>query len=53
MEYLFFIEGLNREVWQVGSTEKEARNALWSSLSDSEKNATVQIECIDERASHA
>jgi hypothetical protein len=49
MEYLFFIEGLNREVWQAGASSKFARAALWASLTDTEQNAVVQIECIDER----
>lgn len=48
MKYLFFIEGLNREVWQEGESEKAARKALWDSLSDTERNAVVQIDCIDE-----
>ena len=29
MEYIFFIEGLNREVWQTGASSKFARAALW------------------------
>ncbi|MCU6502265.1 hypothetical protein LPN04_31170 [Rugamonas sp. A1-17] len=49
MEYLFYIEGLDREVWQAGASSKYARAALWKSLTDSEQNAVVQIECIDER----
>lgn len=49
MEYLFYIEGLGREVWQRGEDKKAARKALWASLSDTEQNAVVQIECIDER----
>lgn len=49
MEFLFFIEGLNREVWQAGASSKFARAALWASFTDAEKNAVVQIECIDER----
>lgn len=48
-EYLFFIEGLNREVWQSGTTEKEAKNALWLSLSSGERDAVVIFDCIDER----
>lgn len=49
MEFLFYIEGLNREVWQAGASRKFARAALWASLTDAEQNAVVQIECIDER----
>lgn len=49
MEYLFFIEGLNREVWQPGASRKLARVALWASLTDAEQSAVVQMECIDER----
>ncbi len=51
MKYLFYIEGLNREVWQEGDSEKAARNALWKGLSDAEQNAVVQIDCIDESVS--
>jgi len=47
MEYIFFIEGLNREVWQTGASSKFARAALWASLTGGEQNAVVQIECID------
>lgn len=48
MKYLFYIEGLGREQWQSGDTEGRARKALWNALSDDEKNAVVQIECLDE-----
>lgn len=48
-EYLFYIEGLNREVWQAGASSKFARAALWAGLTDTEQNAVIQIECIDER----
>lgn len=50
MKFLFFIEGLNREVWQEGESQKAARKALWDGLNDAERNAVVQIECIDEAA---
>lgn len=48
VKYQFFIEGLNREVWQAAASEKEARQALWESLSHEEQNCVVQIECIDQ-----
>jgi hypothetical protein len=50
MKYLFFIEGLNREVWQAADDRKAARKAVWSALTDDEQNRVVQIECIDEAA---
>lgn len=50
MKFLFFIEGLNREVWQEGENRKAARKSLWDGLSDDEQNRVVQIECIDEAA---
>ncbi|CAJ6635431.1 Uncharacterised protein [Burkholderia pseudomallei] len=48
-EYLFHIEGLGRDVWQIGETEKAAYSAVWTALNDAERNRVVQIECIDER----
>jgi hypothetical protein len=48
MNYLFYIEGLNREVWQCGDSQKIAHSHIWDSLSDEDKNRVVQIECIDE-----
>lgn len=47
-KYLFYIEGLKREVWQSGESAKVAHQALWESLTEDEKNRVVQIECIDE-----
>ncbi len=48
-EYLFYIEGLNREEWVVAGNEREAHSALWEALDEFEKNRVVQMECIDER----
>ncbi|HIH2745031.1 TPA: hypothetical protein ACYLN4_000700 [Burkholderia lata] len=48
-EYLFHIEGLGREVWQAGVSEKTAHNAVWAGLSHEERDRVVQMECIDER----
>jgi len=48
-EYLFYIEGLNREVWFKESTERLAHAGVWQSLTNYEQDAVVQIECIDER----
>ena len=50
VNYLFYVEGLNREVWQAGESRKAAHAALWASLSEAEKNRVVQIECIDEES---
>ena len=47
MKFLFYIEGLGREQWQLGDTEGRARKELWNALSNDEQNAVVQIECID------
>lgn len=49
MEYLFYIEGLNREVWQAGASSKYARAALWTALTEDEQGRVVQMDCIDER----
>ena len=48
-EYLFYIEGLNREVWFKEETERLAHAGVWQSLTNDEQDAVVQIECIDER----
>ena len=47
MNYLFYVEGLNKEFWFQGKTESAARKALFDSLTDAERNAVVQIECLD------
>lgn len=47
--YLFFMEGLSREVWQDGVTENAARQALLDSLTDEEKKNVGEIKCIDEQ----
>jgi len=49
MEYLFYIEGLDREEWVSGESEKLARNKLWNSLDSFEQDWVVQIECLDMR----
>jgi hypothetical protein len=46
--FTFYLDGLNREVDQVAETEKAARAALWSGLSDDEQDSVRSIECIDE-----
>ena len=48
-EYLFYIEGLNREVWFAEETERLAHAGVWQSLTNYEQDAVVQIECIDQR----
>lgn len=50
VNYLCYVEGLSREVWQAGESRKAAQAALWASLSEEEKSRVVQIECIDEEA---
>jgi hypothetical protein len=32
MKYLFFIEGLNREVWEAAADRKAVRKAVWDAL---------------------
>lgn len=49
MEYLFYVEGLNREEWVAGESEKFARMKLWNSLDNFEQDSVVQIECLDRR----
>ena len=46
--YLFYIEGLNREMWFEEETEKLAHAGVWNSLTNEEQDRVVQIECIDE-----
>lgn len=48
-EFLFYIEGINREMWFQEETEKLAHAGVWMSLTNEEQDAVVQIECIDER----
>lgn len=48
-EFLFYIEGLNREVWVAGNSEKEAHMKLWNSLDSYEQDRVACLDCIDER----
>ncbi|VWC82584.1 hypothetical protein BLA39750_01312 [Burkholderia lata] len=52
-EYLFYIEGLDRNVWQPGESERAAYRSVWTALTDAEQNRVVQIECLDERSVRA
>ena len=45
--YLFYIEGLDKEVIVNASTETMARKQLWDSLDSYEQDSVVQVECID------
>jgi hypothetical protein len=45
--YVFYVEGLNREMEIVSSTEKMGRKILWDKLEDYERDRVVQIECLD------
>ena len=47
--YLFALDGINKEIWSSGNSEKEAKNKMWIELSDEDKNNTASIECIDEK----
>ena len=46
-KYFFYIEGLNMEFSVVAYDEWSAREQLWRSLSEDQKNAVVSIECVD------
>ncbi len=48
-EYVFFVEGLGREIAQRGETERAARNAIWNALTDEEKNRVVIFDCVEQR----
>ena len=48
-EFLFYIEGLNREVWFKEETERLAHAGIWKSLTNEEQDAVVQIEWLDVR----
>jgi hypothetical protein len=39
---------LEIQKWVVATTEKEAREKFWLSISDGERNNAESIECIDE-----
>lgn len=50
-KYTFYIEGLDREATEYGNSQKEARQAIWKSLTNEEKDRVVIFDCIDvERA---
>ena len=50
MKYLFYIEGLDREVWVTHyGSRMEAQSWLWKSLTDGEQNQVIQIELLDEQ----
>lgn len=44
---LFVIEGLGTQKWVGGFSEADCRRLLWASLSTHERNAVVQMECIE------
>jgi hypothetical protein len=48
-EFLFYIEGLNREVWVEGETERAAMSKLWNALESNEQDRVACLDCIDER----
>jgi len=50
-KYTFYVEGLGREFDIRAENEKDARNALWNSMSPDEMDSVVQIECVDYRES--
>lgn len=45
--YLFYIEGLNREVWQAAENEREAQRIIWENLSSDDRNRVVIFDLID------
>jgi hypothetical protein len=47
-KYTFYIDGINKTRSAIADDEKSAHKAIWEGLSDSEKNCTACIDCIDE-----
>jgi hypothetical protein len=45
--YTFYAEGLNREIEATASTEREAYQKVWNSLTDEQKNQLVILDCVD------
>lgn len=46
-KYTFYIEGLDREVAEFADSEKEARQAIWKSLTHEDRDKVVIFDCID------
>lgn len=47
--YLFYLEGLGREVWSDPAWRAtEAHRQVWQSLSHDEQNRVACLDCIDE-----
>ena len=46
--YLFYVEGIDLELWVAAADYKTARRNLWASLTPDEHDCVIQIECIDE-----
>jgi len=49
-EYLFHVTGLDKEFWQKGLSQRDARAQLWNALTDEQRNRVAEIVCIDERS---
>ncbi len=45
--YLFYIEGLNREVWQEATSDREAHRLIWEGLLPDQQDRTASIDWVD------
>lgn len=46
-EYVFFIEGLNREARSEGVGPADAQARIWATLTDEEKDRVVVFDWVD------
>lgn len=51
--FTFYVEGVGIEVKATAKTEKLAYRKAFDSLTESQKNACVILECVDEQAGEA
>jgi hypothetical protein len=47
-KYTFYFDGISKTLSAIADDVKSAKKTIWNNLSDSEKNCTASIECIDE-----
>lgn len=48
-DYLFLLEGVEREMWSVGASEDDARTKLMNGLDSNQRRVVVSIACVDVR----
>ena len=47
-KYLFYIEGLNKEIWsEPAESEEAARKQIWNSFTSAEQDQVVVFDWID------